>query len=689
MSEGSFGNVLKKRIFLLLWSAQVFSQFSDKIFFLLMVVLITKDQFSNSAISGFTLVMTIPAVIFGSVAGVFVDRWDKKTVMIISNVFRAAFILLLPLSEQLAFLYLISFLVSTLAQFFAPAETSMIPTLIDKKDLLPANSLFMGTMLSSIVIGFALGEPVISNIGEKAAHFIIAGMYLISALLLFNIKVKENIEAKNKEKHPFFKEFKEGLFYVLNHKIIFVSLIRQIIIFSAFAALSVLIIGFVNDVLYLKPAYFGYLLAASGLGMGLGGIFVGKLGNVIGKEFLVFWGFILTGITLIILAGTNQLAGLIGFEKIEQQKKLYISLNTINENSKKDFQAGVDIKNGLLLLNDFLSPDENGKPTITAKTKIGTLNEKQILSLSELIMADKNKLRLLVIDDKTKKISIGSFFNRLLKNDYTFKIENKGVLALFSENFKNKLMKKQILALKFFLIKQNIYLFKDIFNTINSQNIVLNSILLLTENNVNNLENLRNFLKLNENGVSSTSLSTKISTMNLSNLEQFANILNIEPEEFTESEIQNTNIGDYLNEIINSESSDFVINKAKSLKLLLTFPNTSIIKTMLKLESSYFEIIFALVVSCLVGFCSSLCIIPLQTILQEIVEQNMMGKVFGAQNMLINIAMTFPMVLAGVAADMLDGKIFNLKGVPVVMIIIGIIVFASGFLTRSKKKSET
>jgi hypothetical protein len=66
----------------------------------------------------------------------------------------------------------------------------------------------------------------------------------------------------------------------------------------------------------------------------------------------------------------------------------------------------------------------------------------------------------------------------------------------------------------------------------------------------------------------------------------------------------------------------------------------------------------------------------------------MRGKVFGVQNMAVNTAMTVPMALAGIAADYLDGRIFNLKGVPAVMIIIGIILFFAGFLTRIKRNIE-
>ncbi len=313
MSESSFRKVLKNNKFVYLWVAQIFSQFSDKILFLFMIELITKEQFSNSKISILTLVFTIPAVLFGSIAGVFVDRFNKKNIMIISNIFRALFVAMMLLSDQYIYLYVLAFLVSSFTQFFAPAETSMILDIVEKENLMPANSLFTTTMLSSVVLGFALGTPIINKYGAFITGLTVALMYLASVILL--LLIKGDFTTKNKQKkEPFLNEFKEGMFYVIKNKIILFSMLRLIIMFSTFAALSVLVIGFVNDILNLKPVYFGYILAVSGVGMGFGALITGKFGNKIGKDFLIYNGFILSGISLVILANTSSISNLLGFE---------------------------------------------------------------------------------------------------------------------------------------------------------------------------------------------------------------------------------------------------------------------------------------------------------------------------------------------------------------------------------------
>jgi hypothetical protein len=100
-SKLGFAPVLKNRNFLALWSGQVFSQLADKVYLVLMIALIaSRFQDTNQTISGWVSVLmiafTIPAVLFGSVAGVFVDRWSKKAVLVSTNILRGILVLAVP-----------------------------------------------------------------------------------------------------------------------------------------------------------------------------------------------------------------------------------------------------------------------------------------------------------------------------------------------------------------------------------------------------------------------------------------------------------------------------------------------------------------------------------------------------------------------------------------------------------------
>ncbi|HEY9839551.1 MAG TPA: hypothetical protein V6D23_03775, partial [Candidatus Obscuribacterales bacterium] len=95
----SFRAVLGNGSFMNLWLGQVFSQLADKVILVYLIVLLVAAGYSaNSDVSRLTLVFTVPAVLFGSLAGVFVDRWNKKWLMVASNLLRGVFVLALPMA---------------------------------------------------------------------------------------------------------------------------------------------------------------------------------------------------------------------------------------------------------------------------------------------------------------------------------------------------------------------------------------------------------------------------------------------------------------------------------------------------------------------------------------------------------------------------------------------------------------
>lgn len=673
--NASFAEVIKNIQFLFLWISQTFSQFGDRIFLLFMVELITKNQFSNSAISGLIMIYTIPAIIFGSVAGVFVDRWNKKWIMIMCNLIRAVCVLLLLVSDSVWNIYIMTFLVSTFTQFFAPAEASTIPMLIEKKNLLPANSLFMGTMFSSVVFGFALGTPIISQFSHLTTTLSIFSMYFIAGMILFFLHKQK--EQEHEQKH-FFHEFKEGYNYVIKNQIVLFCIIRQVIVFSAFAALSVLVIGFVNDILHLKPVFFGYLLAVAGLGMGLGALATGKFANRLGKDRLIFSGFIISSVMLVCLACTNFIAWGVGLEKTEQQKELYTSLSILNKNGSRT--------NTISKLNILLSPDSTGEQSVSSRTKIENLSDEQVNILSDFLNTKNESLLSLKKDEKTKKINLGKLVNSLAKEEIIFLKSDKQYVKVVDTEL-NKVANNSK-AFKFFLKLQNEYIIKDLLKSVKFEDKPLNAIMILTENKIENIDKLRSFLKLNEDGIPTTTLSQSVSELPSQVLKDLSELLEIELEDFSNPNTQNFYLGSYLNKMIKEDASNITIKKANAIKTIISDPNNSIIKLLIKQEASYFEIILAFLITIIVGFGSAISAIPLQTTLQEVVEEKVRGKVFGVQNMFISLAMTVPMGLSGFLADILDGKILHLKGVSVVMIMLGIFIFFGGFVENMFKQKK-
>jgi MFS family permease len=326
-----FGPVLRNPQFLVLWIGQIFSQLADKIYLVLMIALIAShfqvaDQGISSWVSAVMIALTIPAILFGSVAGVYVDRWSKKGVLVVSNLLRGILVLGLPLLLWLAqdqpnwwelppgFLLLLgmTFLVSTLTQFFAPAEQATLPLIVHPQHLLAANSLYTTTMMALLIVGFAVGEPLLGLADQLLGHvglagawgqaLVVGGGYAIAGLVLLTLQTHETPKDRQQEQPHVWEDIKDGLRYLQGNQRVRNALIQLVILFCVFAALAVLAVSLAAQIPGLKAEQFGFLLAAGGVGLGMGAFFLGHWGDQLPYRTLSLWGSIGTAIALISLA---------------------------------------------------------------------------------------------------------------------------------------------------------------------------------------------------------------------------------------------------------------------------------------------------------------------------------------------------------------------------------------------------
>ena len=328
--NGGFGPVLKNPRFLILWGGQVFSQLADKFYLILMIALIVSyyqhgDQSISRWVSAIMIANTIPAVLFGSLAGVFVDRWPKKVVLVTSNFLRSALVLMLPFGLGLLqgkqgwfelplgfyLLLIVTFLVSALTQFFAPAEQAIIPLIVKRSYLLGANSLCTTTVMGALIIGFAIGEPLLNwanqLVGKAFIHesgkvLVVGGAYLISGLILLLLRIGEKQKPASHQHPHVLTDIAEGLRYLNGKERVRNAMIQQVILFSIMAALSVLAVTIAEGLPELKAEQFGFLLASGGVGMALGAVILGTWGGRFAHSKLSFWGALGMGGALVGLA---------------------------------------------------------------------------------------------------------------------------------------------------------------------------------------------------------------------------------------------------------------------------------------------------------------------------------------------------------------------------------------------------
>lgn len=313
-SDGGFGTLLKNRPFLALWTAQVLSQVADKIFFVFLIALLVNYQpppgLENSARSALMFAITLPAILFGSAAGIFVDRFDKRQILVGCNLLRGLLILAMPLlPREFVILIVIGFAESVLTQFFAPAEQAAIPLLVPRQGLMSANALFTTTLMGSLIVGFAIGEPLLTLAkagGRFGQELLLGGLYIVGAAILCFLPIrKSGADPQIVQAHPW-HDFKAGLSYLRSDRLVSSAMVQLTILYSVFAALTVLAIDLVEEI-GLKSTQFGFLLAAAGIGMVFGAAVLGHWGDRLHHKPLPLIGFLIMAAGLTVFTFTNNL----------------------------------------------------------------------------------------------------------------------------------------------------------------------------------------------------------------------------------------------------------------------------------------------------------------------------------------------------------------------------------------------
>ena len=178
-------SVLRNTGFLRVWLAQLVSQIGQNGLMFVLLVLITARTGSSVLGSVLVLAFMLPAVVLSLIAGAMVDRWPKRTVLITTNAIRAGLCLAyLLLGGSVAALILLTLVFSSVSQFFAPAESSTIPMLVSRRQLISANGLFQLTLTSSQFVGMVILAPALLKIGGSDLFFVAAGVLYIAASLL-------------------------------------------------------------------------------------------------------------------------------------------------------------------------------------------------------------------------------------------------------------------------------------------------------------------------------------------------------------------------------------------------------------------------------------------------------------------------------------------------------------------------
>lgn len=306
-------DALRVRPFAYLLSAELFTQLGANIFNFYLVLVVFSLTKSNTAVAAIVLSFTIPAILFGIPAGVYVDRWNKKYVLFVSNLLRVVLLIFLAFFYQnLVLIFIISFLISILTQFFIPAESPIIPQIVPKKLLLSANALFGLGIYGSMLIAFILSGPILIHFGQAKTLLLLSLLFLVSCFFIWLIKLPNKIVKNHNGKPHVAYAMREELRTVLRllsntkevHHALFLLALSQVLILI----IATIAPGYASQVLKVKVENFPLLFVApAAFGIFLGAISVSLLGKI-KKDTIITAGLFLSAIAMLFLPYGSKIA---------------------------------------------------------------------------------------------------------------------------------------------------------------------------------------------------------------------------------------------------------------------------------------------------------------------------------------------------------------------------------------------
>ena len=298
--------ILINRNYARLWAGQSLSVFGDMIFDTTLVVwvaVLTREQaWSALAISALLVATALPNLLIGPLAGVFVDRWDKRRTMLWMDVLRALLIGLLllatnmaplpflpggrlPLMWQLGAIFAIVFLASTCAQFFNPSRLALIGDIVEEHDLPRASGLVQTSQSMAMLLGPAIAPPLYLLAGVQWAIIANALSFVASFALLLSLQAPRSVRNSATGKSwRVMRELGEGLGFTIRNRVLSTLIVSVAVIMFGAGVINALDILFALDRLHAPLGFYGLLATAMGVGM-LGGsilasVFVRRVGLV-------------------------------------------------------------------------------------------------------------------------------------------------------------------------------------------------------------------------------------------------------------------------------------------------------------------------------------------------------------------------------------------------------------------------
>ncbi|HXA84939.1 MAG TPA: MFS transporter [Candidatus Dormibacteraeota bacterium] len=289
--------ILKYKPFRTLWLAQFVSIFGDFLALFGVISLITFRWHGTPVqVTTVTIAFVLPMAIISPIAGVFVDHWNVKRLMIASDLIRAGLILMLVFAHNVTQISAIFIVLSSVSSFFAPAQSVTIRTIVPPEGLLAANALMMQAFYIVRLLSPAAAGALVAWLTEKSCFYLDVASFIFSAAMIAGLSVIRPARAQGeKTVKSLAQDFLAGNKFIFTHAglaFVFIAMAVAMFVLSSF---SPLISIYIRDSLHAGSFIFGAISAMVGVGMIVGTQLVTRLARSGSKSHVVLGGLFLLG----------------------------------------------------------------------------------------------------------------------------------------------------------------------------------------------------------------------------------------------------------------------------------------------------------------------------------------------------------------------------------------------------------
>jgi predicted MFS family arabinose efflux permease len=300
--------LLRQRNFALLWFAGLISIAGDWVLYAALPFFVYERTHSTIATAGMIAAELGPSIVIGSLAGVYVDRLDRRRLLVATNLLQAltvSALLVVAHGGALWVVYAVAAGQSVLASFSQPAESALLPSLVAPEVLLAANSLTALNNRLARLVGVPLGGLLLGLLGLSPVVLVDAGSFLAAAAMIAAVVAPPRI--RSTEPASFAGEWRAGMSLIRReHQIAVLFAVLGLMTFGG-TMLDPLYVAWVRDVLHRGPPIYALLLTAHSVAGICGALALGMFGARFTPRTLVGWTSLIAGAALIVKFDVPQL----------------------------------------------------------------------------------------------------------------------------------------------------------------------------------------------------------------------------------------------------------------------------------------------------------------------------------------------------------------------------------------------